>query len=264
MSHDYVQRVSDYFIERRGRGVAISSSDEDLLLRWERQGVPIVDVLHGIDLAFQSAKRPPRSLGEVRRYLKKPKGSSSTGEIGGFNPLAQSPLSDSGGPLSPKAPQAARAEGEAFVRGSSCIAVPPAEERAVLVRGPAQAKQGATSKPRVATSLGDRVLAYLSGEETRHPHPRVRGAFSQLHSEVVELISEEGKLAEDIPPILEMSLCVLVFEACGHDERIRLSDRANLPLPLRDASSHEQIEGSPSLRAIIRSHFGIPAFPERF
>jgi len=66
---DYAKHISDYFIELRAKGSAISSADQAALLAWEAEGVPIDVVISGIDHAFRARREPPMSLCECKRYI---------------------------------------------------------------------------------------------------------------------------------------------------------------------------------------------------
>ena len=54
----------------RGKGSAVSSADEWLLLGWERDGFPLDIVLEGIDQAFERKTDPPKSLTECGRWVR--------------------------------------------------------------------------------------------------------------------------------------------------------------------------------------------------
>lgn len=64
-----LQRLSAYFILRRGRGSAISSRDVDALETWARQGHTWMDILHAIDRAFAKSRTAPQSLRACGAYL---------------------------------------------------------------------------------------------------------------------------------------------------------------------------------------------------
>lgn len=49
---DFVRRVADFFLARRGRGFTLSPADIALLTSWEEAGVPAETVLRGIAVAF--------------------------------------------------------------------------------------------------------------------------------------------------------------------------------------------------------------------
>ena len=66
---DYVRSIAEYFIDRRGRGTAISSADLDLIHDWERADTPLSVVLAGIDRAFDRRAKAPASLGACRVHV---------------------------------------------------------------------------------------------------------------------------------------------------------------------------------------------------
>lgn len=49
---DYIQTISDYFLQKKGKGLILSPGDMDLLLAWEASNVPRSAVIRGIDRAF--------------------------------------------------------------------------------------------------------------------------------------------------------------------------------------------------------------------
>lgn len=64
-----LQRITSYFILRRGRGSAISSRDADALETWARQGHTWMDILQAIDRAFAKRRTAPQSLRACGTYL---------------------------------------------------------------------------------------------------------------------------------------------------------------------------------------------------
>ncbi|TVR04343.1 MAG: hypothetical protein EA398_02220 [Deltaproteobacteria bacterium] len=66
---DYVRTVAEYFLERRGRGTALSSMDMHQVGAWERDGVPVDAVFRGIDRAFGRRREPPSSLRECAAHV---------------------------------------------------------------------------------------------------------------------------------------------------------------------------------------------------
>jgi hypothetical protein len=74
LASDYVRDVFAYFTTRRARGTDLSAIDEELLLSWEREGVPLAWVIEGIDHTFARLVEPPASLAEcaasVRRIIR--------------------------------------------------------------------------------------------------------------------------------------------------------------------------------------------------
>ena len=67
---DYARTVVEHFVVLRGKGSAVSSADEWLLLGWERDGFPLDIVLEGIDQAFERKTDPPKSLTECGRWVR--------------------------------------------------------------------------------------------------------------------------------------------------------------------------------------------------
>ena len=67
---DYARAIVEHFVVLRGKGSAVSSADEALLLGWERDGFPLEIVLEGIDLAYERKREPPKSLTECGRWVR--------------------------------------------------------------------------------------------------------------------------------------------------------------------------------------------------
>lgn len=67
---DYARAIVEFFVERRGKGSAISSADEQLVLLWEGEGIPVPVVFAGIDTAFERKADPPKSLSDCGRWVK--------------------------------------------------------------------------------------------------------------------------------------------------------------------------------------------------
>lgn len=65
---EYLERVTAYFIEKRGRGTFVSPADLALLVEWERAGVPVSAVARGIDQAVD-AFGEVRSVRGCRRFI---------------------------------------------------------------------------------------------------------------------------------------------------------------------------------------------------
>lgn len=70
-SLDYQAVVSEYFLALRGSGLLLSPLDEELVLAWERRGIPVAVVCRGLrrgaeTLREDGAERPPRSLRALR------------------------------------------------------------------------------------------------------------------------------------------------------------------------------------------------------
>lgn len=70
MENDFARAIIEAFAARRERGSAVSAVDEQLLLDWELQGMPVVVVLEGIDTAFERKSTPPKSLQECGRWVR--------------------------------------------------------------------------------------------------------------------------------------------------------------------------------------------------
>ncbi len=60
----------EHFLAIRGKGCAVSSADEALLLGWESEGIPMDIVIDGIDLAFERKRDAPKSLQQCGRWIK--------------------------------------------------------------------------------------------------------------------------------------------------------------------------------------------------
>ncbi|MFT6395852.1 MAG: hypothetical protein ACJAYU_000594 [Bradymonadia bacterium] len=68
---DYAHAIVEHFVLLRGKGCAVSSADEGLLLGWEDEGIPLDIVIEGIDLTFEKKRDAPRSLQHCTRLVKK-------------------------------------------------------------------------------------------------------------------------------------------------------------------------------------------------
>lgn len=66
---DFARAVVEFFVERRGKGSAISSADEQLVMQWEEAGVPVSVVFAGIDTAFDRKSEAPKSLSDCKRWV---------------------------------------------------------------------------------------------------------------------------------------------------------------------------------------------------
>ena len=67
---DYARAVVEFFVKRREKGSATSAADEQVLLRWESEGVPVGVVFAGVDQAFARKAEPPKSLSECGRWVR--------------------------------------------------------------------------------------------------------------------------------------------------------------------------------------------------
>lgn len=67
---DYAEAIVEFFVDRRGKGSAVSSADEQLVLLWERSDIPVSVVFAGIDQAFERKSEAPRSLSDCSRWIK--------------------------------------------------------------------------------------------------------------------------------------------------------------------------------------------------
>jgi phage terminase Nu1 subunit (DNA packaging protein) len=67
---DYVAAIAAHFIARRGRGVALSSVDLEIISAWEREGIPLGVVARGVEAAFRRRLGDEiRSLAQCRRAV---------------------------------------------------------------------------------------------------------------------------------------------------------------------------------------------------
>lgn len=66
---DYVRTIVEAFIERRGKGTAVSSADMHLVGAWENAGISVDAALRGIDTAFSRRRQPPASLVACNRHV---------------------------------------------------------------------------------------------------------------------------------------------------------------------------------------------------
>lgn len=65
----YFESIQDYFLERTGRGLMLSSRDLELLIGWRQSGATAQTVCRGIDEAVESLANMPRDLHAVKRYV---------------------------------------------------------------------------------------------------------------------------------------------------------------------------------------------------
>lgn len=65
----YFESIQDYFLERTGRGLMLSSRDLELLIGWRQSGATAQTVCRGIDDAVESLRGVPRDLHAVKRYV---------------------------------------------------------------------------------------------------------------------------------------------------------------------------------------------------
>lgn len=76
----FFDTVQDYFLERTGRGLVLSSRDLELLLDWRNHGASAAAVCQGIDEAVSSLNKSPRDLHACRSYIE-PKIGSGVGPV---------------------------------------------------------------------------------------------------------------------------------------------------------------------------------------
>lgn len=71
MSSDsaYFDAVQDYFLERTGRGLILSSRDLELLLGWFQSGASAAVVCQGIDEAVEVLGQAPRDLHACKKFV---------------------------------------------------------------------------------------------------------------------------------------------------------------------------------------------------
>lgn len=65
----YFDAVQNYFLERTGKGLVLSSRDLELLLSWRRSGASAAIVCQGIDEAVDTLQNGPRDLHACRKYV---------------------------------------------------------------------------------------------------------------------------------------------------------------------------------------------------
>jgi hypothetical protein len=66
--NDYIQTISDYFLQKKGKGLMLSPGDVTLLITWEAENVPRGAVIRGIDRAFAALDRV-LSLRSCRKFV---------------------------------------------------------------------------------------------------------------------------------------------------------------------------------------------------
>lgn len=156
---DFARALTDAFVERRGRGSALSAADRHLADGWEADGVPLDVVLDGIDAAFERRRDAPRSLKDCKRWvtaaIKKWRASGSVVE--GAGDFAASPSG-----AAPSTPADASAP------------TPPPQ------RSPAASDADAT---------GRRILAVIAEARAATRHPGVRAGLDAVTDEVRGLIA---------------------------------------------------------------------------
>lgn len=65
----YFDAVQNYFLERTGKGLVLSSRDLELLLSWRRSGASAAIICQGIDEAVDTLKSAPRDLHACKKYV---------------------------------------------------------------------------------------------------------------------------------------------------------------------------------------------------
>lgn len=68
-SRAFFASVQEYFLERTGRGLTLSSRDIELVIAWRREGATVADVCRAIDEAVQRLQKGPRDLYALRRFV---------------------------------------------------------------------------------------------------------------------------------------------------------------------------------------------------
>lgn len=172
---DYLRIVAEAFIERRGRGTAVSSADLHQVGLWEQQRVPLSVVLDGVDQAFRSKRVPPASLRACAPFVQ------------------------------------ARAASD----GLAVSAAPDEEGSGAGAEDPGASPAASVSwegGPSGACPLETRVLGLLRavGEDSGRPKP-VRRAAARLGAEVQELLAEEGHLSAETVLALDDAWVALIL-----------------------------------------------------
>lgn len=95
---DFADSVIAFFVDLRGKGASVSAIDQQQLLDWEREGVPLHLVLEGIEDAFARKSEPPKSVRECKRWVTKRwkawKGGAPLDPIAPAPALLASPLAE--------------------------------------------------------------------------------------------------------------------------------------------------------------------------
>lgn len=68
-SRAYFAAVQDYFLERTGRGLVLSSRDLELLMEWLDSGASAAIVCQAIDDAIDRLEKLPRDIYSCRKYM---------------------------------------------------------------------------------------------------------------------------------------------------------------------------------------------------
>ena len=69
MSSAFFDAISDYFLERTGRGLVLSSRDLELLIGWQDRGASAQSICRAIDGAIERRGDVPRDLHTIRRAV---------------------------------------------------------------------------------------------------------------------------------------------------------------------------------------------------
>lgn len=184
---DYATAVVEFFVERRGKGSALSSADEQTLLGWEAAGIPLSVVFAGVDAAFERKAEPPTSLGECNRWVKAGFKKWSGGAL--LEPARHSGASEPGTEAGTTRADAPGAGGERIADG----------------------EQGGGGE---ATAVLERLLDELD-LRARTGHAALREATADVCLELSELSAAGG---------LELGLLAVVDEAIAESALARLAE----------------------------------------
>ncbi len=102
-NRSYFDAIQNYFLERTGNGLILSSRDLELLMNWRKSGASAALVCQGIDEAVESLNREPRDLHSCKRFVEPRLGDRQVDEYS--RPARRAPTSaepdDDSGQLDP-------------------------------------------------------------------------------------------------------------------------------------------------------------------
>ena len=127
---DYAECVIAVFVDLRAKGATVSAIDQEQLLTWEDEGVPVHAVLDGLHDAFARKSTPPKSIRECKRWVSKRAKAWAEGDT---TPPAVAPLAESA-PAEAAAPEPAFAVRLDERLGELCEAPAPLGDAARALR----------------------------------------------------------------------------------------------------------------------------------
>lgn len=191
-SRSYFDAIQNYFLERTGNGLVLSSRDLELLMDWRKSGASAALVCQGIDEAMQSLNRGPRDLHSCKRFVEPRLGDLRVDEYS--RPARRSPeasrrTEESTSPADPWADALRRVDEARSTTESTALQTTYAE----LARRIREAKQ-TNADPydtlfRFEDWIVDETFAALSEDERR----RIDLAIEGRHGPRLSMMSDEGR-----------------------------------------------------------------------